>query len=197
MATLSTTDHIASVSLTEADRDPEGFAEELGRSFEEYGFAIIADHGIPEELIHRAEEKAKAFFALPDEVKRSYHIPGGGGARGYTPFGIETAKGATGARPQGILARRPRAAGGPPLPRAHARQCLAGGGGELPATPSSSCTTTFDRTGLKILRGDRPLPRDRRGLFRRHGARRQFGAAAAPLSADRGRARKPYPRRRA
>ena len=93
MATL-TSDHIASVSLADADREPDAFAEKLGRSFEEYGFAIIADHGIPDQLIHDAEEKAKAFFALPEEVKRKYHIPGGGGARGYTPFGIETAKGA-------------------------------------------------------------------------------------------------------
>jgi isopenicillin N synthase-like dioxygenase len=92
MATI-TADNIASVSLTEADRDPEGFAQKLGKSFEEYGFAIIADHGIPDELIHRAEDKAKAFFALPEDVKRKYLIPGGGGARGYTPFGIETAKG--------------------------------------------------------------------------------------------------------
>jgi isopenicillin N synthase-like dioxygenase len=92
MATI-TADNIASVSLKDADRDPEGFAQKLGRSFEEYGFAIIADHGIPDELIHRAEEKAKAFFALPEEVKRKYLVPGGGGARGYTPFGIETAKG--------------------------------------------------------------------------------------------------------
>ena len=92
MATISA-DNIASVSLKDADRDPEGFANKLGRSFEEYGFAIIADHGIPEELIHLAEEKAKAFFALPEDVKRKYLIPGGGGARGYTPFGIETAKG--------------------------------------------------------------------------------------------------------
>jgi isopenicillin N synthase-like dioxygenase len=86
---------IASVSLTESDRDPEGFAKELGDSFERYGFAVISDHGIPADLIARAEEKARAFFALPEEVKRSYHIAGGGGARGYTPFGIETAKGAT------------------------------------------------------------------------------------------------------
>ena len=92
MATI-TTDNIASVSLKDADRDPQGFAQKLGRSFEDYGFAIIADHGIPEELIHRAEEKAKAFFALPDDVKRRYLVAGGGGARGYTPFGIETAKG--------------------------------------------------------------------------------------------------------
>jgi isopenicillin N synthase-like dioxygenase len=94
MATI-TADHIASVSLKDADRDPDTFAQKLGHSFEEYGFAIIADHGNPDELIRRAEEKAKAFFALPEEVKRKYHIPGGGGARGYTPFGIETAKGAT------------------------------------------------------------------------------------------------------
>src|SRR5690348_794097 len=92
MATM-TAETIASVSLTDADRDPQGFAEKLGRSFEEYGFAILSDHGIPNALIRRAEEKAKAFFALPEEVKRKYLIPGGGGARGYTPFGIETAKG--------------------------------------------------------------------------------------------------------
>jgi len=92
MATI-TADKIASVSLRDADRDPESFAQKLGHSFEEYGFAIIADHGIPDELIQRAEEKAKAFFALPEDVKRKYLIPGGGGARGYTPFGIETAKG--------------------------------------------------------------------------------------------------------
>jgi isopenicillin N synthase-like dioxygenase len=89
-----TADQIASVSLKDADRDPQAFAEKLGGSFEDYGFAIVADHGIPDELIAEAEEKAKAFFALPEEVKRKYLVPGDGGARGYTPFGIETAKGA-------------------------------------------------------------------------------------------------------
>src|SRR6476661_7111895 len=87
MATI-TDDHIASVSLEDADSDPDGFAQKLGKSFEEYGFAIIADHGIPDELIQRAEEKAKAFFALPEDVKRKYLIPGGGSARGYTPSEI-------------------------------------------------------------------------------------------------------------
>jgi isopenicillin N synthase-like dioxygenase len=90
---IITADHIASVSLREADRDPNAFAQELGRSFEEYGFAVIADHGIPDELILRAEEKSKEFFALPEDVKRKYLVEGQGGARGYTPFGIETAKG--------------------------------------------------------------------------------------------------------
>ena len=93
MTDVITSDNIASVSLRDADKDPQGFAHELGNSFVEYGFAIVRDHGIPEDLIHLAEEKAKKFFALPEDVKKKYFIEGQGGARGYTPFGIETAKG--------------------------------------------------------------------------------------------------------
>jgi len=89
-----TSDSVASVSLDDAGRDPEAFAQELGQSFVDYGFAIVRDHGVPQDLIDRAEAKAKVFFALPEEVKRNYLIPGGGGARGYTAFGVETAKGA-------------------------------------------------------------------------------------------------------
>jgi isopenicillin N synthase-like dioxygenase len=95
MTVVAARPSIASVSLADSAADPEGFADELGRSFERFGFAIIADHGIPAELIARAEQKAREYFALPEGVKKSYHIAGGGGARGYTPFGIETAKGAT------------------------------------------------------------------------------------------------------
>jgi isopenicillin N synthase-like dioxygenase len=80
---------IASVSLT---RPLPEVAEELGRSFEEYGFGVVRDHGIPADLIARAEDLSKAFFTLPDEVKRGYHLSGKGGARGYTPFGTERAK---------------------------------------------------------------------------------------------------------
>ena len=80
---------IASVSL---DQPLENIADELGRSFAEFGFAVIRDHGIPQELIDRAEARSKEFFAMPEGVKRGYHIPGGGGARGYTPFGTEKAK---------------------------------------------------------------------------------------------------------
>ncbi|WP_340589193.1 isopenicillin N synthase family dioxygenase [Erythrobacter alti] len=80
---------LASISL---EKPLEDISDDLGRSFAEYGFAIVRDHGIPQELIDRAEELAKAFFALPTDVKRGYHIEGGGGARGYTPFGTEIAK---------------------------------------------------------------------------------------------------------
>ena len=67
-------------------------ADELGNSFAEDGFAIVRDHGIPAELIARAEEKSREFFALPEAAKMRYHLKGQGGARGYTPFGIERAK---------------------------------------------------------------------------------------------------------
>jgi isopenicillin N synthase-like dioxygenase len=50
---------------------------------------------MPQALIDRFLGLYKTFFAWPEDAKRRYHVPGGGGARGYTPFGIETAKGAT------------------------------------------------------------------------------------------------------
>jgi isopenicillin N synthase-like dioxygenase len=80
---------IASVSLEQPVAE---LADELGNSFAEYGFAIVRDHGIPADLIARAEAKSRAFFALPEAVKMQYHLKGKGGARGYTPFGIERAK---------------------------------------------------------------------------------------------------------
>lgn len=95
MTDVITSDSIASVSLNDADKDPQGFAKELGNSFVEYGFAVVRDHGIPQHLIDRAEQLSKQFFALPEDVKKKYLIAGSGGARGYTAFGIETAKGAT------------------------------------------------------------------------------------------------------
>jgi isopenicillin N synthase-like dioxygenase len=77
------------------DDDLDRFAAQLGASFERYGFAVISDHGVSEALIGQAQAAAKAFFALPEPVKLTYFVPGGGGQRGYTPFGRETAKGAT------------------------------------------------------------------------------------------------------
>jgi isopenicillin N synthase-like dioxygenase len=81
-------------SLTRFDTDRAGFARDLGRSFETFGFAIVTDHGIDPDLIARANADMKAFFALPEAAKRAYLVPGGGGQRGYTAFGTENAKGA-------------------------------------------------------------------------------------------------------
>jgi isopenicillin N synthase-like dioxygenase len=78
--------------MTGYDADFDAFARDLGASFERYGFAVVSDHGLDADLIDAAVADAKAFFALPEDVKRQYHRPGTGGARGLTPFGVEAAK---------------------------------------------------------------------------------------------------------
>ncbi|HEU4592268.1 MAG TPA: 2-oxoglutarate and iron-dependent oxygenase domain-containing protein [Steroidobacteraceae bacterium] len=70
------------------------FAHDLAAAYAEYGFVIIQNHGIDKQVIDQCLACFRRFFALPDAEKRRYQLPNGGGARGYTPFGIETAKGA-------------------------------------------------------------------------------------------------------
>ena len=84
---------IPTLDITRFDSDREAFVAELGAAYRQWGFAGIRNHGIPQADIDAAYDVFKAFFALPDEVKRKYHVAGSGGARGYTPFGVETAKG--------------------------------------------------------------------------------------------------------
>jgi len=75
-------------------QDRQDFVDELGAAYRQWGFAGIRNHGIPQAQIDEAYRTFEQFFALPEDAKRSYHVTGGGGARGYTPFGVETAKGA-------------------------------------------------------------------------------------------------------
>ncbi|WP_428835674.1 isopenicillin N synthase family dioxygenase [Sphingomonas rustica] len=82
------------VSMKDQDADPDGFAQAFGASFQRFGFAMVSDHGVPHDLIERAWKVTAEFFALPEEEKRRYHLAGGGGARGYTPYKTEIAKGA-------------------------------------------------------------------------------------------------------
>jgi isopenicillin N synthase-like dioxygenase len=70
------------------------FAREIGESFRAFGFAMVRNHGIDPALIARGWELTRAFFDLPVEEKLRYHQAGLAGARGYTPFGTEIAKGA-------------------------------------------------------------------------------------------------------
>lgn len=88
------TARIPTLDIRRFDTDREAFVAELGAAYREWGFAGINGHGIPQSQIDGAYDVFKAFFALPEDVKKQYHVPGGGGARGYTAFGVETAKGA-------------------------------------------------------------------------------------------------------
>jgi isopenicillin N synthase-like dioxygenase len=85
---------IPTLDIRRFDTDRDAFVAELGNAYREWGFAGIRGHGIPQGLIDDAYRAFTAFFALPEATKRRYHVAGGGGARGYTPFGVETAKGA-------------------------------------------------------------------------------------------------------
>ncbi len=75
---------------------PSGnLAQELGASFQRFGFALVTDHGLDPALVARGWDLTQAFFALPEAEKRRWHVAGGGGQRGYTPFRTEIAKGAS------------------------------------------------------------------------------------------------------
>jgi isopenicillin N synthase-like dioxygenase len=82
--TPAATAEVPALSLATQASDPDGFARAFGGSFERFGFAIVADHGIAQDLIARAWDETAKLFALPDEEKRR-----------YTPFKTEIAKGAS------------------------------------------------------------------------------------------------------
>ena len=81
-------------TLDASAADSPQFARDIAAAYAEYGFVIIENHGIDKAVIDHCLDCFRRFFALPVETKLRYKIPNGGGARGYTPFGIETAKGA-------------------------------------------------------------------------------------------------------
>ncbi|KAB7648391.1 isopenicillin N synthase family dioxygenase [Polymorphobacter fuscus] len=85
---------IQPIRLSLVDTDLPAAAAAFGDAFRRTGFAVVADHGIPQSLIDRALIATRALFALPAATKARYVIPGGGGQRGMTAFGIEAAKGA-------------------------------------------------------------------------------------------------------
>lgn len=70
-----------------AERD--AFSRALMRGLQDYGFIVLADHGLPGALLEAAYTQSAALFALPEATKRLYAK----GLRGYTPFGTEHAKG--------------------------------------------------------------------------------------------------------
>lgn len=70
----------------------QAFVAALGEAFHTAGFVGVINHGISAALVERFYRESQAFFALPEEQKRRYEIPGMAGQRGYTSFGKEHAK---------------------------------------------------------------------------------------------------------
>jgi len=83
---------IPTLDMHRFDTDRTAFVAELGRAYETWGFCCVTNHAVDENVVAQAYAAFKAFFALPEETKRNYWIPGSGGARGYTGFKVETAK---------------------------------------------------------------------------------------------------------
>ncbi len=73
-------------------REGAAFDVELNQAFREIGFVKLRGHAIDTHLTEPAYAALRAFFALRTEQKLRYHQSGTGGARGYTPYRVETAK---------------------------------------------------------------------------------------------------------
>ncbi|MCR8557018.1 isopenicillin N synthase family oxygenase [Mucilaginibacter sp. BJC16-A38] len=71
------------------------FSDDIGKAFNQTGFVTITNHGLDKALIDKLYDDVKALFALPDDIKSKYEIPGLAGQRGYTGKEKETAKGFT------------------------------------------------------------------------------------------------------
>jgi isopenicillin N synthase-like dioxygenase len=67
----------------------------LSDALTNHGFFIITNHGISHDLFNSAYTYSQNFFNLDNSVKNSYSFRENAGARGYTPFGKETALGET------------------------------------------------------------------------------------------------------
>ena len=76
------------------DRDPDTI-KTLKNALTTHGFFTITDHGIDDDLLSASYSMSKKFFELEEATKNTYAHPEIGGARGYTPFGKETALGET------------------------------------------------------------------------------------------------------
>ena len=75
-------------------RDAETISQ-LKLALSTHGFFTITDHGIADEVLKSSYILSKDFFSLNENIKNSYAHPEKAGARGYTPYGKETAVGET------------------------------------------------------------------------------------------------------
>lgn len=69
------------------------FVADLGAAYTNIGFVAVRNHFLTQQMQDELYASIKAFFSLPDEVKKQYEIPGIAGQRGYTGKGKEHAKG--------------------------------------------------------------------------------------------------------
>ena len=86
---------IPKLSLNNLLNNDDQSLDLLSNALSNHGFFIITDHKIPHSLFNKAYEYSEKFFNLDISVKNEYSFRENAGARGYTPFGKETALGET------------------------------------------------------------------------------------------------------
>ena len=86
---------IPKLSLNNLLKNDDQSLDLLSNALSNHGFFIITDHKIPHYLFNKAYEYSEKFFNLDVSVKNEYSFRENAGARGYTPFGKETALGET------------------------------------------------------------------------------------------------------
>ena len=78
-----------------SDTDRHTFVSDLGEAFETIGFAAIEGHDFTNKDRELLQKVIKDFFNQSDSSKMKSHVPTAKGQRGFTPFGVEHAKGET------------------------------------------------------------------------------------------------------
>ena len=84
---------IPSFSMSAIQNRDKNTIAELKQALTSHGFFTITEHGISDEVLEDSYKLSKDFFSLSSEIKNTYAHPEKAGARGYTPFGKETAVG--------------------------------------------------------------------------------------------------------
>ena len=90
-----TFDSIPAFSMIDIQQRDAETISQLKLALTTHGFFTITDHGIADEVLKSSYKLSKDFFSLHEDIKNSYAHPEKAGARGYTPYGKETAVGET------------------------------------------------------------------------------------------------------
>ena len=77
-------------ALTSRDQNE---IDNLNNALRDHGFFSISNHSIDQNFLEEIYSLSEDFFNLSETTKNKYAFPENGGARGYTPFGKETALG--------------------------------------------------------------------------------------------------------
>ncbi|NCN40769.1 isopenicillin N synthase family oxygenase [bacterium] len=72
--------------------DQKEFISQLFEGLKKYGFIILKDHPVSQDLLKKSYALSEQLFTLNDEQKMAYSDGENGGQRGYIPFGREHAK---------------------------------------------------------------------------------------------------------